>query len=96
MNIHELIQNNPGINITVTGKELQEFGKAIVDQAKETILQSQDEKKFTAAEFEEMFDICPATRWRWDKEGIINPIRIKSRIYYLESDIKKLLESKSK
>ncbi len=94
MNIQELLNDNSTINITVSGKDLQEYGQEIAKAAAEIILQRNAEKLLTAAEVEAMFDICSATRWRWDKIGLLKAKRMGHRIYYPESSIKELLKKK--
>ncbi len=94
MNIQELVNDNSTINITVSGKDLQEYGQAIAKTTAETILQRNAEKLFTAREVEAMFDICSATRWRWDKIGLLKARRVGNRIYYPESSIQELLKKK--
>ncbi len=95
MDIHELIENNPGINITVSGKDLQEYGQSIAKQAADAVLQFHDEKLLTAAEVEALFSIVPATRWRWDKIGLLKARRVGPRIYYPESEVRELLNKRT-
>ena len=94
MDLNELIQNNPGITISVTGKDLQEYGHTIAKQTAEAVLQAKDEKILTAGEVEAMFNICPATRWRWNKLGILKARRVGNRVYYPEGEVKELLKKK--
>lgn len=94
MNLHDLLLNNPDVNITVSGKDLLEFGQSIAKQSTEVVLQAQDEKTFSAKDIESKFGICAATRWRWDKLGILKGSKVGNRIYYRESDVKALLEKK--
>lgn len=94
MDIQRLIEENPQINITVSGQDLQEYSKSLVKETTEALLQKQEERVFTAVEVEQKFNICPATRWRWDKMGILKGQRIGNRLYYLESDLQKLMNKK--
>ena len=94
MNLQNLLDENPSINITVSGKDLQEYGHAIAKQTAEAILLSKGEKILTAAEVEGMFNNCPATRWRWSKLGILKERRVGNRVYYPESEVKELLQTK--
>jgi hypothetical protein len=90
MNLESLIKENPGINITVNAGELLAFGQNIAAQTAKTVLEKHDEKVFTRNEVIEKFKICPATLWRWDKLGLIVSKKIGNRIYYPESEIKRL------
>jgi len=94
MDINELIQNNPSINLTVTGEDLREYGEGIAKQAAQAVLQGNEDIPRTAKYVEEKFGVCPATRWRWDKLGILKPKRIGGRIFYSDSDIQELLEKR--
>jgi hypothetical protein len=94
MTIENLIKENPGINLTVNAGELMEFGQNIATQTANEILENHREKLYTAKEFEDSFNVCPATRWRWDKMGLIRSKKIGNRIYYPESEIKRLMSEK--
>lgn len=94
MDAGKLIQEYPTVNITVTGKDLKDWGESIAIRTAESILQKKEERHFTPKEIEEKFDICPATRWRWDKTGLLKGHRIGRRLYYCESDILELLGKK--
>lgn len=89
-----LIQDHPNINITVSGQDLLEFGETLVAKASVSLLQKQEDKLKTPAEVEDMLSICPATRWRWDKNGILKGHRIGRRLYYHESEIRDLLKKR--
>ncbi|MGE0018021.1 MAG: helix-turn-helix transcriptional regulator [Draconibacterium sp.] len=94
MSLQELILNNPGINITVKAGELMEFGQNIADRAVKTVLQKHDEKVYTRNEVIEKFKICSATIWRWQKMNLIESKKIGNRVYFSESEIKRLTSQK--
>ena len=42
----------------------------------------------TPVQVERIFDICPATRWKWEKAGSLpKPLKISGRLYYLKSEV---------
>lgn len=90
MNIENLIKENPGINITVNAGQLREFGQSIADRAVKTFIEKKNEKVYTRNEVVEKFKICSATLWRWDKLGLIESKKIGNRVFYPESEIKRL------
>lgn len=92
--ISQLIEENPGINLTIKGQDLQEFKRGLINEITNTVLHGKKDKPISATEVEERFGICAATRWRWDKTGILKGQRVGNRIYYLESDIEELLSKK--
>jgi hypothetical protein len=94
MELQDLIQNNPSVNITISGQDLLDYGHEIARTIAEEILTRKDEKLYTAGEVEEMFNICSATRWRWGKTGLLKSRKIGNRIYYPEGNIKELISKK--
>jgi len=94
MTLDNLIKDNPGINLTVKAGELIEFGQSIADRAVKTFLQKHVEKVYTRHEVIEKFKICSATLWRWDKLNLIESKKIGNRVYYSESEIKRLFNQK--
>lgn len=46
---------------------------------------------YKASEVCDMFQITRQTLHEWGKEGIVKPYKIKSRVFYLWSDLKQLL-----
>ncbi len=49
---------------------------------------------FKAGEVCQMLQISRQTLHAWNKEGILKPYKIKSRVFYLYSDLEKLIASK--
>lgn len=94
MYLEQIIKENPGINLTVKAGELLEFGQNIADRAVKTFLQKHDEKVYTRNEVIEKFKICSATLWRWDKMNLIESKKIGNRVFYPESEIKRLTSQK--
>lgn len=94
MTIENLIKENPGINITVKAGELMEFGNSIADRAVKTYINKHDEKVYSRKDVVQKFGICEATLWRWEKMNLINSKKIGNRVFYPESEIKRLLTQK--
>ena len=92
MNLKQVITEHPGVNITVNATDLQEFGQNIADQTARTILERKDEKIYSRDQIIEKFGICSATLWRWGKNGKLKGRRINGRLFYPESEIKRLIE----
>lgn len=90
MYLEKLIKEHPDLNITIKAGELKEFGQILVDNAIEKFIQKKDERLYSAKEIEEKLNICSATRWRWDKMGLIRSKKIGNRVFYPESEIKRL------
>ena len=95
MYIEQIIKENPNINITVNAVELMEFGQGIADRAVRKYIEKHDERAYTRNEVIEKFSICSATLWRWDKMGLIESKKIGNRLFYPESEVKRLLTLKN-
>jgi hypothetical protein len=94
MQLNNFIKENPGINLTVNASDLLKFGQSIVTQAVKDFIQKKDEKVYSRNEIIEKFKICSATLWRWDKLGLIESKKIGNRVFYPESEIKRLMSQK--
>lgn len=40
----------------------------------------------------ELLNICRSTLWRWQKEGVLKPIKIKGRVMFARSGIDELMQ----
>lgn len=40
----------------------------------------------------EHLNVCRSTLWRWQKEGVLKPIKIKGRVMFARSGIDKLMQ----
>lgn len=95
MTIENLIKENPGISLTVKAGELFElFGQQIADRAVKTYIEKKDEKVYSRKEVVQKFGICEASLWRWGKMGLIESKKIGNRVFYPESEIKRLTSQK--
>lgn len=94
MNIEDLIKENPGISLTIKSIDLMEFGESIADRTIKTFLQKHNEKIFSRKDVVQKFGICEATLWRWTRLGLIESKKIGNRVFYPESEIKKLIDLK--
>ncbi len=94
MQLKEIIKDNPGINLTINSGELLEFGESIADRAVKTFLQKHDEKVYSRQQVMQKFGICSASLWRYGKMGLIESKKIGNRVFYPESEIKRLTGQK--
>ena len=94
MNVENLIKENPGINITVKAGELLEFGNSIADRTVKSYINKHDEKVYSRKDVVQKFGICEATLWRWEKLNLIESKKIGNRVFYPESEIKRLTSLK--
>ena len=94
INIAELIGGNPQINFTLSGNDLIEFAEKLAKETAENVINNHEEKVYSRNEILEKFDITGATLWRWQNSGVIKSKKIGGRIYYSESEVKKVMELK--
>ena len=96
MNIKELAQCAPAINITITAAELKDFATQLIAETKAELEQSISESKaeayLTGEKVMEMLEISKATLYRWKQRGYLVPIRIGGNDRYRLSDIKHILQ----
>ncbi len=79
-----LNMNRDELKVLITDAVQKEFKKLKPEETKAKLL--------TKNEVIELFSISLTTLYRWDKVGLLPIIRIGSRVYYLESDISKIVE----
>lgn len=86
---------NIKVTVTLTPEELQ----AITDQAAEKARRKVEEeyKKqqapetyYTQAQVCKLFSVDPSTLWRWDKKGVLKPVKIGGLNRYKKSEIDRI------
>lgn len=96
MNISELAQCAPAINITITAADLKDFASQLIAETKaeleQTVRESNAEAYLTGEKVMEMLEISKATLWRWKQRGYLTPVRLGGNDRYRLSDIKHILE----
>ena len=96
MNIQELAQCAPQINLTITASDLKDFAALLISQTKaeleQTIADSKAESYLSGEKVMETLEISKSTLWRWKQRGYLVPVRIGGNDRYRMSDIKKIME----
>ena len=96
LNIAEIAQSAPAINLTITAGDLKNFAVELVEltrsELEQTIKESNAETYLTSDKVMEMMKISKVTLWRWKKRGYLVPVRVGGNERYRMSDIKKILE----
>lgn len=95
MNITELLNENPNINITIKAEELMQFAEYIITKTRQeitsTIKEDITERYLTRAEVCEALNVTLMTLYNWNKSGYLQAIKIGKTVKYKETDINKLL-----
>ncbi len=96
MNLKEILEAAPSINLTVSAADLRDFASQLIEQTKDqleqTISDSKAETYVSTEKTMELLDICKTTLWRWKKRNYLVPIRVGGSERYRMSDIKKIME----
>ena len=96
MDIQQLAQCAPAINLTVTASDLKEFAALLIAETKEQLEQEIAETKgeayLSSEKVMERLEISKTTLWRWKQRGYLVPVRVGGNDRYKLSDIKKILE----
>jgi hypothetical protein len=95
MYLENFIKENPEINVTIKGIELIDFGNTIADRAVKKYIDQHDEKAYTRQDVINKFQVCSATLWRWEKMGLLKGKKIGRRLFYPESEIKRVMNLKN-
>lgn len=96
MNIQELAQCAPAINITITASDLKDFATQLIAETKAEMEQSINDSKAEAylsgEKVMEMLEISKTTLWRWKQRGYLVPVRVGGNDRYKLSDINHILQ----
>ena len=96
MNIAELVQSAPAINLTITASDLKDFAAQLIAETKEQLEQEVSDSKaetyLSSEKVMQMMEISKSTLWRWKKRGYLVPVRLGNNDRYKFSDIKKIME----
>lgn len=100
MNLYELLNENPGINITINAGQLiecidycvlktrKELEQQITDANTETYLSRQETCKFLKVDQSSLF--------RWARRGYLVPVEVGGRRLYRMSDLNAILKGKGR
>ena len=96
MDIQQLAQCAPAINLTITASDLKEFAALLIAETKAELEQSISDSKaetyLSSEKVMEMMEISKTTLWRWKQRGYLVPVRIGGNDRYRLSDIQKIVE----
>lgn len=85
----------PGITIAITTDQLKEamifFYEEAQAQAQKALEANREKPTITREEAAKILNVTVQTLWRWAKEGILNPVKIGTKVLYRATDIEKML-----
>lgn len=91
MNISEIISNNPQINLTISGSELQYFAETLIRKGLQQDIH-RNQKLYTAKEAQKILRVSAPTLWRKEKAGLFRPTLIGGKKMYTQSEIDRILK----
>lgn len=95
MNLYDILKETPNLNVTINGGQLIEAINHAIDIRMKAEQREQSDVFLTTEEACQMARVSRPTLHRWKSNGIIPFVKIGKNIRYKESDLKKLLESRS-
>src|SRR5690606_40189605 len=96
-NIRSLIESGQGsISFTVTPEALRAYGIAIAQEVLNAQAKAKDSDAIllTVEEAGELLKASRTALWRWEKKGILKPIKIGRSVRYRKSDLEELAKKK--
>ena len=91
MKIKEVLATGAPLQLVVNVMDLKEL---FLDWQEELSLKAQNTESplLTPTEVAEKYRISKVTLWRWDKMGLLAPIKIGRKPFYRQSDIERVFE----
>ena len=92
MTVDQLINLGGNVSVTMTAKDLNDFGNRLIAMAIEQFAPQKEEKYLKIDEVAKMLGVDRSTLWRWDKmENYLHPVRVGGKPRYRLSDVEKIL-----
>ena len=85
-----LMSGNASVLVSVTGKDLQEFGEHLVRKTIE-MFAPKEEKYLKISEVASMLKVDRSTLHRWDKENYLKAVHVGGRPRYKLSDVEAIM-----
>ena len=93
MNISELITSGANVTVAVSLADLREYSLSLLSESHSEVKQGEDELfSLEDAKKKPYISISDATLYRWDKSGYLPKVKIGGKVFYRQSDIKKIEE----
>lgn len=95
MEILNIVEQYPNLNITVKAGELKEWAEYIVrlthQELKQQVANTKNETYISRNEVAKMLSVDKSTLWRWGKQDYLTPIEVGGKRVYRMSDVKQIL-----
>ena len=104
LGIMDLVRNYPQASVTVNAADLEAFGVALLQKARNEyeaeitrkVIAERERGLLTAKEVADYFSVSTKTVTRWRKAGYLVPVAVGGMYKYRRSDCHLLLEEKGR
>jgi predicted DNA-binding transcriptional regulator AlpA len=91
--MYDILQNNSGVNITISAGQLKEAIDYGFTKSWEAFMAQQKPEQYVSRnKTSQTLGVDLSTLWRWNKCGYLKPVSIGSKKMYLQSDIDNILK----
>ena len=100
MQVNELLNSGVNLSVTMTSADLKSFAADLISQTRRelesVIMDEKAEKYLTVKDVTEMLKVNASTIWRWQQSKYLMPLEVGGSIRYKLSDIKAVLNARTK
>lgn len=99
MNIEQLLQAAPAVNVTISAQDLKTFACGLIAQTRTELERSvatgQVESLLTIDEVASKLRVDRTTLYRWNRRGYLTSIEVGGKKRYRQSDINEIINQRS-
>lgn len=90
-----LSEGKAHVRVGMDAADLKAFSDELIRRAKDElgsmVEAARKERMLSKAEVKELFGVCDATLWHWDRKGILKPVKTGNKVLYPEYEVRKAL-----
>ena len=90
-----LSEGKAHVRVEMDAADLKAFSDELIRRAKDElgsmVEAARKERMLSKTEVKELFGVCDATLWHWDRKGILKPIKTGNKVLYPEHEVRKAL-----
>lgn len=90
-----LSEGKAHVRVEMDAADLKAFSDELIRRAKDElgsmVEAARKERMLSKAEVKELFGVCDATLWHWDRKGILKPVKTGNKVLYPEYEVRKAL-----
>ena len=90
-----LSEGKAHVRVEMDAADLKAFSDELIRRAKDElgsmVEAARKERMLSKTEVKELFGVCDATLWHWDRKGILKPVKTGNKVLYPEYEVRKAL-----